>query len=106
MCFSVRAYEKDVLAKQKKYLDPLIVWARSELGVNLQITTGLSAEAAVPTDTVKQMLALVKDLDMFTLVALHRAVVATRVCSGRRFDSSFLRLCSHSLLVSHSSRDD
>lgn len=71
---SYRATEPAALiALQADSWDPLLDWARSDLGVDLRVTQGVIPVAQDPADMAR-LRALLTDFDVFGLTALHDLV--------------------------------
>ncbi len=59
-----------LVARQSAQWDPVLAWAREELGARFEVATGLMP-VAQPEDAVAAVAALLEDLDPFRLAALH-----------------------------------
>lgn len=62
-----------LIARQADSWDPLLDWARGDLGVDLKVTQGVIPVAQRPADLAR-LRALLNDFDVFGLTALHDLV--------------------------------
>lgn len=55
-------YDRILVALQKKYLEPVVHWAKTELGVDLATTQSMAGRIAHPESTVNRIEALLHNM--------------------------------------------
>lgn len=75
LCYRADA-PRELVARQEASWDPWLEWAEREIGIRLQVASGIVHVAQDPAATIAMREAMAK-LDSFRLAALHPAVTIT-----------------------------